>query len=216
MSGQQTVQQQERKQYREYSAEEISLIKEAYPTGDLKLLDPIAARHTWKGIRQKARLMGLYFPVERLEPFSQLSINERNYYAGLTDAEGSLSIHYVRKRRTYRAMVQIAMTESQSIAIRELHVKIGGCLSPRKGKGNRRNSVNWACVGIQAARFLETILPHMRIKNRQAEIILEFQRFRNSVRYEHKISGNTRAKYEALFQEIAILNRGKGPAKRVK
>jgi hypothetical protein len=202
-------------EYSLYSEKETALIRKAYPKGDIRALDSLVRRHSWPNVRQKARKMGLYFPVEQVEPFSQLSIDDRNYFAGLTDAEGSLSIHYIRKRRTYRAMVQIAMTELQSVAIRELRVKIGGCLSPRKGKGNRRNSLNWACVGIQAARFLQTILPHMRIKTRQAEIILEFQRFRNSVRYEHKMSDDTRTKYEALFQEIAILNRGKGPGRRV-
>lgn len=109
---------------------------------------------------------------------------DKAWMAGFVDGEGCLTIvRQVRKGRpspTYRASITISNTCRDALTpfvdvyggtIYDLHER-------RKDKRNLAwaNAYDWYCPVSSSGRFLTDILPYLRLKRRQAEIILEFIR----------------------------------------
>ena len=106
------------------------------------------------------------------------------YLAGAIDSDGSIGI----KRSTYHIRVrkdagnpvfsERVMLKQVTPQIPELlHQCFGGYyrLETASCKQNGKPLYSWQCTDKQAAFVCETLLPHLRVKKRQAEILLELR-----------------------------------------
>ena len=102
-----------------------------------------------------------------------------SYIAGLMDGEGSFQIK--RKLRSGRINYQLWVTCGMSNipenfeVLKNIQKIIGGNICSIKPKENRIGAVHWTIVSQQALRFLKLIKPYIKIKNKQLNLLIEFQ-----------------------------------------
>ena len=107
------------------------------------------------------------------------------YLAGLFDGEGSLyiSFHVSRNEKwgehlDVKPVVQLtfAYSEEKEKLLKAIHEEFGGHLGiyDKNDRGKMRKIIQWQLVKLENVKaFLTAILPHLRIKRREAELILE-------------------------------------------
>ncbi len=101
------------------------------------------------------------------------SVTRNAYYAGLVDGEGHIGIYGNSPYETHRYnKVSVRISMSTKTAIEEGQRFWGGWISERKN----RKSWEWSIQSFYAVKFLKDILPHLREKKDQAEIVIEFYR----------------------------------------
>lgn len=87
--------------------------------------------------------------------------------AGFFDAEGSVSI-YVRPERSY---MRVTVAQKDRRPLEQLKAWFGGSLGDPRPSGVS----NWTVQSQQAATFLRSVRPYLRVKHEQADVALEFQ-----------------------------------------
>lgn len=101
-----------------------------------------------------------------------LTAEDCAYIAGLVDGEGSI---YVMKHRekTFYAAISICMTHEG--VLQWLAEKVGLSVSkiPRTNEG-WRDQYGFRIHGKRAMRLCERMLPYLKVKRRQAELIVTF------------------------------------------
>ena len=76
---------------------------------------------------------------------------------------------------TYLIEVQVQVGNTNEWLINWLLFQYGGCVCKRKAKkDNWKDSWEWKLQTRQALRFLEIILPYLKIKKPQAELAISF------------------------------------------
>lgn len=111
--------------------------------------------------------------IESTQPLSA------KYLAGFIDGEGSLMITRTRARRTdaasYRARIAVANTNYG--IIRQIHRDYGGILAnqPTRMSG-WKNALQLVWSDGMVEELISSIGPHLRLKRKQADLLLEFIR----------------------------------------
>jgi hypothetical protein len=103
---------------------------------------------------------------------------EHAYFAGLFDGEGCIVISKqkvksirLKARANYSLYVSIEMTNEAVVAL--FHSRFGGSFYSRQRK-NYKGSFIWRVYGRDAAEFLKTIYPFLKVKQGEAEIAIRF------------------------------------------
>ena len=125
-------------------------------------------------LRKKAEKMMAKSP----DPIRSISKIDRAYIAGIIDGEGS--IHMTRKEKygTFYVFVVVAMSDKG--VIQWLADKIGNkateILYPKKGsfKKTPKPIYRIALQGRRACLLCEVLLPFLKVKKKQAEILMEY------------------------------------------
>lgn len=151
----------------------------------------------------------------------KLSKEEKAYIAGLFDGEGHVFITE-DKRPNYKTSLHIlrtGVTNTHKETIEWLFSKFPTTLSKRvrhKEHPKWKPCYFWEASSNLAKDFLETILPYLRIKKRQAELAIEFQTQWQDRRYLRDKRGWIQKTPEAIYskrvwykEEISRLNREK-------
>lgn len=129
--------------------------------------------------------------------------------AGLLDGEGSFSIKRVTRNGVVHYQLWLvcgmAHIEPNERAIRELHSLFDGHVGIHTSKGNRLNTITWTVVSQKALVCLERVAPYLRVKKRQAELLIEFQRTCIS-RTGPKKNANKLRLQENYFYRVRELN----------
>jgi hypothetical protein len=120
------------------------------------------------------------------------------YAAGLFDGEGSISIAVdlsrLKKKRSsphFAAQVHIAMIDRCGIEI--FPELFGGNISYQKPRTKMRHGLyRWQASTKNASKIIKEMLPYLRVKRPQAEILLEFQKIKDRPRSEKRIRSGTR------------------------
>ena len=105
---------------------------------------------------------------------------EKAWMAGFVDGEGSLTIiKQVRKDRpssAYRAYATISNTNAGVLKIfcKEYGGRIYSYRDVREWDAKWKDSYYWICPIVTTRKFLSDILPHLKLKRKQAELLLEF------------------------------------------
>lgn len=97
--------------------------------------------------------------------------------AGIFEGEGSIMISKLGKRSLGALLVSVTNTDMEMIT--ELQKLFGGRISGlRTSGGNRKDYRRWRIAAVQAATFLQSILPYLRTKKYRdrCELALQFQR----------------------------------------
>ena len=100
--------------------------------------------------------------------------NDLAYLAGLIDGEGSISLS-VRSDKTNRAWIgiRVAIGMTDEPVIRWLAATFGGSVSHRTRRDPRwRDVFIWTISQQQAAALLKEVRPFLRVKYRQADVVM--------------------------------------------
>lgn len=98
------------------------------------------------------------------------------YAAGIIDGEGSISIsvaqpNYGRNSPYYYVLVKVGNTDL--VLVNWLRKSFGGSIQTHEYNNSKWKTLyTWSLSTQQAARFLEDILPYLKLKWEQAEIAL--------------------------------------------
>ena len=108
-----------------------------------------------------------------------LTIAECAYLAGLVDGEGCINFYRTKSKscsKGYTFVARLAISNSDVETLIELRERLGmgNVIKKPKQLGNRKDGYN-LCLHARAVRqLLPLILPYLRIKKKQAEIVLGF------------------------------------------
>jgi hypothetical protein len=101
-----------------------------------------------------------------------VSNHEKAYFAGYTDAEGCVSIAAFTRGAACYWFAFVCFGQTQPTVVERLHSVYGGHMRVRK-RGHRRRQKEVRLQGLgDVRRFLLDVLPHLREKRAQAEIVL--------------------------------------------
>ena len=130
------------------------------------------------------------------------------YTAGLIDGEGYIGLipHSVTKN-SFSPKVKVASTNIELVEF--LHNNFGGHLDKLRvySQPNRKMSAMWTLSnGINVGPFLKSLLPYLRVKNKQANLILEYIK---KYRYKKMRQVNKEdiiLKRQDIYKQIRVLN----------
>lgn len=140
-----------------------------------------------------------------------------DYWAGFLDGEGSIGIGmHKRVNRGHRYGVEYAPQASacQSIKgdflIEKMKERWGGSINHRdrgimKENGVWNDTIEWSVRGIKCKAFLEEMLPHLILKKRQAELVLEFFNLQGK-NGQDALYPEVKLRQMEIYNELRLLN----------
>jgi hypothetical protein len=131
------------------------------------------------------------------------------YAAGILDGEGCLTVGFNKKSRTYDSRIQVGMTAKALPVLQAMHGTFGGTLRLFREETERWEAAwFWNVSGKAALPLLETALPHLMLKDRQARLLIELERMKPGGR--NSWTKKMRERAAAIRATVLGLNR-KGP-----
>ena len=139
------------------------------------------------------------------------------YLAGAIDADGYISIgRSTRKigekyahRPTYY-IAKIGFVSTDNIVPTLFHETFGGSFSEHQPKNpNHKRVYLWQCTNVKAGAVIKALLPHLRLKKRQGELVLEFLRKMDARRHREMklgISPEIEAERRESWEAVTSLN----------
>lgn len=101
------------------------------------------------------------------------SEQEKAYFAGYTDAEGCISIAVFTRDAAHYWFAFIYFGQTQPMVVERMHAVYGGTVRVKKRDQRRRRQKQLRLQRLSdVRRFLSDVLPHLREKRAQAEIVL--------------------------------------------
>lgn len=144
----------------------------------------------------------------------QHSIIDLAYAAGIIDGEGSLGITEVARRpRPERPNAQgvqhriyLAVTMVDAACPLLLCEMFGGHVGTYQ-YNEHRPQIRWSLSGSRAADCCEALMPYLRLKRQQAELVIRFQReIRGGHRGARRVTQDELAARRAMVVESKALN----------
>lgn len=126
------------------------------------------------------------------------------YTAGIVDADGSIGIYLVNKT-SYYPKVTVTMVEAGAIDLIQSSFE-GAIRQLRPGTGNGRPMIILTFPYVRAYDLLQVILPYMRVKDKQARLVIEFWETARGSKGQ-KLLPERRVRQENLAQQVSMLNR---------
>lgn len=106
---------------------------------------------------------------------------ERAYTAGILDGEGWIGIVAEvlngkdGSRRSHRFGVGVAVSMTDTGAIEYIQrVSGAGCINAERRDGDHKDTNKWRCQRTKVKALLEEVLPYLRVKQRQASLVIRF------------------------------------------
>lgn len=128
---------------------------------------------------------------------------EKAYAAALLDGEGSISPQFSRGYS-----LRVSITSTDFAVLNFLLVTWGGKIYASVVKPGRRPIWQWCLNGHKAKPFLVDVLPHMKIKRRQAELGLRFiETLMSQGRVTGGMSKETLDRRAEIALELQMINR---------
>ena len=196
-----------------WKKEELEEFKELWETE--YSLDVIINKFP-KRSKQAFRLIASRYNIKRLSrpvrpKVKEMKINRDDaiYLAAFLDADGTIGLH--KMKQTDRAVPRIAYINTKLSIIQWIKdtIKIGGIRTSKGGKrteGGRRCKPNyqWQLNSQDGCyMFLKVIYPFLKLKKRQAEIVMEWI----DINYLKPRNEEYSKKHNELINEIKELNK---------
>jgi hypothetical protein len=137
-----------------------------------------------------------------------LSAAEAAYAAGIVDGEGCVTISATRA--TYHALVAVASTDKVLTDWLLAHVGAGSVSAHRPLHPLRLTQFRYYLCGPEAAEFLRQVSEFLVIKRGQANVLMQFERERVSLRVGRAYSDEARERLGTLKNEIHAMHTAKG------
>lgn len=139
---------------------------------------------------------------------------QKAWLAGFIDGEGNIGLHKIRRvsltaNDNYQVRIQITNTNKQVLEL--IQSWYGGSLYCRpKDNIKHKPEYRWSAENkLLVKQVLLDVFPHLTIKKRQAEVLLQFISENPLLRgagFKHKLSEETILKRQPLVEEIYRLN----------
>lgn len=110
-----------------------------------------------------------------------VTVAELAWLAGIIDGEGSIFVMKQKRKDRERDTNYILRVKVQSTdkimcpSVYDITGQLGACFAHTEHRENQSNSIVWEVSGRKAAKFLNEILPYMRVKKDQAILAIKFQ-----------------------------------------
>lgn len=102
------------------------------------------------------------------------------YIAGFFDGEGSITIHQnwrpSPRGKSPNHTLQVSIGNTDPSILIWLHANFGGSLVSRQSRPRHRDVTQWTVRAASALPFLVAIRPFLRMKKRQADVAIEYQK----------------------------------------
>ncbi len=136
------------------------------------------------------------------------------YMAGVVDSDGWIGINRSGtnpQRRAYpRYQPQVCVVNTALHLLRLFEIEFGGSiLTRRKVKANHKTTYYWKLGDRKAAEFCAVIVPYLRVKRAQAELLVEWMATKHGPEVlgrGAKLSEAEVARREAMYQRYKALN----------
>jgi len=146
--------------------------------------------------------------------FGQFSPTDLAYLAGIVDGEGTVTVlvNYNAKTGGQGATCKIMVPNTYEPLIVWLADTFGGRIS-RYGKirsAKHKQLYMWYVSATRSAQLLELILPYLKIKRRQAEIVIAVHKLRGKPMAGKQGKVLSKENFEArqpLIAELRVLNK---------
>jgi len=135
------------------------------------------------------------------------------YLAGLTDGEGYIGITKTsRKHRngrfSYQAHISIGMTDHDVLIYLRERTDLGFLYYKPQRQKKHKIALCWWLTAEPCRMLLPKILPYLRVKNKQAEIVLAYLSIAGHVFRKNPVKvAEYMDKCEAMFVECTKLNK---------
>jgi len=137
-------------------------------------------------------------------------MNEKDYIwlAGFLDGEGWFGIYPTFK--TYKAEIAIETTSKEVAEWFRSYFE--GSIYTRpltSGRFNKKITYRFGLRSLVVIKeFLPNIIPYLKIKRSQAELLLAFTESKLKTRWKKKLDKKIREEHENFYKQIRILNGG--------
>jgi len=130
----------------------------------------------------------------------KITKSELNYYAGFFDGEGCIMIKKKHSGRPFHTLdITISLTNLN--ILEDFKRAFGGTIhGAYKSKTHYKDKWMWMIGGDKALAVLKALYPYLRLKNREAELGIEFQE-----RAKYQRGDALRAGQEAIKEAQYIL-----------
>ena len=178
-----------------------------YPVAPQSVVQAHIPNHAWPGIHYKALMLGLHRPPPRLVKKREAYPNDLilAWVAGFLDGDGYIYIAGSPVRRKYYLQVGIANRDKPALDFIQRYLG-GSIITTGNSKDGWAPLYRWYVTANRALRILQSILPHLRVKRKQAELAIEFQKNHGRMK-GHIMTEECIANYKAQQQKISALNR---------
>jgi hypothetical protein len=203
-----------------WTAEELEMLQKLLRVHQpvTKIMDRFPNR-TLDGLYKKVRFLSSnrkFFSHLKIEQVKALSDFEKGWISALIDGEGSISLCIVRKPRKLRYKGDFALEPNITIVNNNLELLekvknvIGGGIVRQKYKNpTLKPTYHWYLTGIyRILSLLKQVAPHLIVKRKQAELMLNFCSYRIRKLNNSFYAGYTQEEIEMAHQ-MGVLNSGK-------
>lgn len=166
-----------------YSDKFKSMIIEKYLNG----MSSVAIEKKWpctrhtvtEWVKEKYGKEFIRSRIKNVKYLKKLTESEKAYIAGFFDGEGSVLIQY--NKLQHRCFLQLVVANTYKANIEYLKEKLGGSFSEHEWpkKFNYKKTWYWRVSSHQAEAILKCLLPYLKIKYRQAKLVLKFRQEKN-------------------------------------
>lgn len=127
------------------------------------------------------------------------------YLAGYIDGEGYLGIILNNKGThvSYQPVIKIASVDETTI--KWLQESFGGWTHTRKLGGNQKNAYTWTLAGRKILPFIQPVIPYLKLKKPQAEMLKRRIQLYDKVGDGKGISGSNFRYPDYVMSEIKEL-----------
>ena len=133
------------------------------------------------------------------------------YTAGIIDGEGSIHIYRTSVpdyRTGFNYQLRVNVGNTQEWLCQWLKMQFGGSVSSfAGGKAHWKRAYIWQLKANQIIPFLKMIMPYLQLKQRQAEIALEFQKINPNIKNSLITKEESQILKRALFNQMREINK---------
>jgi len=94
------------------------------------------------------------------------------YIAGIFDGEGCITF---QKSKSHPQSVFVELTNTNEWIVRQFYFWFGGSFRNWQSQPHWKVTWRWVAQGEGGVKFLELILPYLKLKRPQAELAIQFQ-----------------------------------------
>jgi len=135
---------------------------------------------------------------------------EKAYIAGFFDGEGSVIVRAAIQKNKVSYELNISIGQNDTSILKYIQQKFGGRIANPKYEFTRKKQTpDLRMESNKAAFFLEMILPYLRVKRKQSELAIAFQKLIFPKGKCKKVDQFTWDKRKELHDAVKILNRSK-------
>jgi hypothetical protein len=173
-----------------WTKKELDILKEYYSSQSKTDLQSLLPGRSWMGILHKGRRQGIlrasikaYLDPQTIKP---LSHDDIVYLAGFLDGEGMFTVGVRRSAKIVKGIRYggvcltpfISITNTYNPIMLSFHELLGGSVlkSPYNSPDGKRKTVRTLQITrlMDVKALLEQVLPYLRVKQKQAKLLLEF------------------------------------------